>query len=381
MKDQPLITVIVPVYNTADYLRQCLDSACAQTHKNLEIICVDDGSTDNSLALLHEYEQKDKRITVLTANHGGAAAARNRALDIAHGEWVIGLDSDDWLEPDAYERALANAQEDVDIIFFSAVNECEEEGPHWEKVLAGYDKYYRHPYTGKVPSSPDLIAHTIVSPCLALRRRSLIEKYHLRYMEGHIYEDEDFHFHFMAHVSHAMFCHDKLYHRRLHASSVMQKPDKERLEDLVPLFAERIYRHYVQTGVLDSCWEALHILLLERGYRCIERRGDAVLIEQWRSRILDMARCCGMIQAPRFRGTFAEILGVEKYRFFSVRIFGLLPLFKVCESPNRYRLNLFDVLPLWVVRRKPHKDSYWLFGALPLLSIKKGERFKPFILS
>lgn len=94
------VSVVIPVYNIVLHLRQCLDSICSQTLEDLEIICVDDGSTDGSLDILREYEKKDSRFRVLTQANAGPGAARNNGLTYATGEYLIFLDSDDWFEPD-----------------------------------------------------------------------------------------------------------------------------------------------------------------------------------------------------------------------------------------------------------------------------------------
>ena len=109
------VSVILPVYNVSEYLRQCMDSIVGQTLKDIEIICVDDGSTDDSLEILKEYEAKDKRVKVIEQKNAGAGAARNNGLAIATGEYLSFLDSDDFFEPDMLEKAYekgksANAQ-------------------------------------------------------------------------------------------------------------------------------------------------------------------------------------------------------------------------------------------------------------------------------
>ena len=91
----PIVSVIIPVYNTELFLRECLDSIINQTLKEIEIICINDGSTDNSIAILEEYKSRDDRIIVLTQENKGAGAARNAGLNIAHGEYLAVLDSDD----------------------------------------------------------------------------------------------------------------------------------------------------------------------------------------------------------------------------------------------------------------------------------------------
>lgn len=100
----PKVSVIIPVYNVEEYLRQCLDSVINQTLKEIEIICVDDGSTDNSLKILKEYAATDKRMTVITQENLHAGVARNTGLAVAKGEYVHFLDSDDWVDLDTYEK-------------------------------------------------------------------------------------------------------------------------------------------------------------------------------------------------------------------------------------------------------------------------------------
>ena len=94
----PKVSVIIPVYNVEQYLRECLNSVIKQTLKEIEIICVDDGSTDNSLDILKEYAEKDHRITIITQKNLHAGVARNAGLSIAKGEYLSFLDSDDFFE-------------------------------------------------------------------------------------------------------------------------------------------------------------------------------------------------------------------------------------------------------------------------------------------
>ena len=107
----PLVTVIVPVYNTAPYLKECVASISSQTYQKLEIIAVDDGSTDGSAELLDEIAGKDSRIKVVHKENGGVSSARNTGLEMAHGEYISFVDSDDTLEPDMYETLLSMAEQ------------------------------------------------------------------------------------------------------------------------------------------------------------------------------------------------------------------------------------------------------------------------------
>ena len=103
-----LISVIVPVYNVEEYLRECIESIISQTYSNLEIILIDDGSKDQSGMICDEYEKKDSRIKVIHKENAGVSSARNTGLQIATGDWVAFVDSDDWLEENYFE-VLINA--------------------------------------------------------------------------------------------------------------------------------------------------------------------------------------------------------------------------------------------------------------------------------
>ncbi|MGI5850344.1 MAG: glycosyltransferase family 2 protein [Christensenellales bacterium] len=113
------VSVILPVYNVEPYLRQCLDSIVNQTLKDIEIICVNDGSTDGSHDILEEYAQKDGRITVIDQENAGAGAARNNGLKIARGEYLSFLDSDDFFELDMLREAYIKCKEyEADFVVF-----------------------------------------------------------------------------------------------------------------------------------------------------------------------------------------------------------------------------------------------------------------------
>lgn len=109
MEAQPLITVIVPVYNVEKYLRRCLDSIIRQTYQNLEILCIDDGSIDNSGEICEQYAARDARIKVIHQENQGLSTARNKGLDAATGEYLAFVDSDDYIAADVLEQLYQGA--------------------------------------------------------------------------------------------------------------------------------------------------------------------------------------------------------------------------------------------------------------------------------
>ncbi len=108
--DQPLVSVIVPVYNAAASLLRCVQSICAQTYSNLEIILVDDGSTDDSLLLCHHCAYRDGRIVVMTQPNSGVSAARNNAIEAASGKYIQFVDSDDWVDENMTQLLVDKAE-------------------------------------------------------------------------------------------------------------------------------------------------------------------------------------------------------------------------------------------------------------------------------
>ncbi len=110
MEKRPAISVVIPVYNTEKYIRKCLDSVISSTFPDIEIICIDDGSSDHSLEILREYSQRDPRIRILTQDHQYAGAARNAGIDAASGKYIHFLDSDDEIFPEAYEKLYETAE-------------------------------------------------------------------------------------------------------------------------------------------------------------------------------------------------------------------------------------------------------------------------------
>lgn len=100
------ITVIIPVYNVENYLERCLKSILYNTYTNLEIICVNDGSTDNSKKILEDYSKRDKRVVVINKKNAGVSSARNAGIKIATGEYIAFVDSDDWIHEKYFEYLI-----------------------------------------------------------------------------------------------------------------------------------------------------------------------------------------------------------------------------------------------------------------------------------
>lgn len=157
MNQQKVISVIVPIYKVEKYLRKCVDSIIAQTYKNIEIFLVDDGSPDNCGAICDEYALHDERIKVIHKENGGLSSARNAALDVATGDYIMFVDSDDWVEPDFCYSALEMVlKEGVKMVSFGYNIIC------YEKDNKRYKAYKRFTKSVRTIDASETIRHIIL---------------------------------------------------------------------------------------------------------------------------------------------------------------------------------------------------------------------------
>lgn len=101
-----LVGIIIPVYNVEKYIRRCLDTVISQTYKNIEVLLIDDGSSDSSYSICQEYSKKDNRLKLLHKENGGVSSARNIGIDVANGKYISFVDAGDWVEPDYIEMLI-----------------------------------------------------------------------------------------------------------------------------------------------------------------------------------------------------------------------------------------------------------------------------------
>ncbi|MCM1010137.1 MAG: DUF1732 domain-containing protein [Fusobacterium sp.] len=219
----PIISVIIPVYNTEKYLRQCLDSVVNQTYKNLEIICINDSSPDNSLAILEEYAAKDERIIVINQKNAGVSAARNAGLDRATGEYIAFVDSDDWIEPECYELAILKMENDetIDLISWSA-NVIDNRN----SLLKDYQhmqQWHEMPFSGKQKLSSNIVSRIIMAPWCHLYKKDIIDKLNLKFLNYKISEDLLFNTMYMSKITEVYFIDKKLYNYVLQPNSAIVK--------------------------------------------------------------------------------------------------------------------------------------------------------------
>ena len=214
----PRISVIIPVYNVEKYLARCLDSVLAQRFPDVEILCIDDGSTDGSLSLLREYAAKDSRIRVLEQKNSGASAARNAGLEAAKGTWIAFVDSDDEVLPDIWTTLLEDAG-DADAVCFSA-EELREENGRRTSVDSGY---FDVPFQGPRTLTDQDLVRLSMTVWDKLFRRAKVEDCALRFPEGVHFEDNVFVLNFFALNRNVHFEPRRLYRYIRREGSVMDE--------------------------------------------------------------------------------------------------------------------------------------------------------------
>lgn len=134
-----LVSVIIPVYNVEKLIDRCMESVVGQTYRNLEIILVDDGSTDRSLEKCFFWKEKDERVTVISKENGGTASARNAGLDVAHGQWIAFVDSDDKIDRSMYERLIDSAERNHADIVVCGIGSEDQYGRLYDPYKSEYN--------------------------------------------------------------------------------------------------------------------------------------------------------------------------------------------------------------------------------------------------
>ena len=232
----PKISIIIPVYNVEKYLRECLDSCVNQTLKDIEIICVEDCSPDNSIKILEEYQQKDSRIKILKhETNKNLGAARNTGLENATGEYIWFVDSDDYIDTKACQILYDAIKDfDVDMLCFSALKFVDTE----KKRQFIYDKYYHQGvqinkiYHPKTNWKDIVFSNLNVTAWAYLTERTLIQNF--RFREGVWHEDTDFTPILLTSADSFCYIPYTAYFYRVNQNSIVQKPmSQKRLEDQI----------------------------------------------------------------------------------------------------------------------------------------------------
>ena len=229
------VSIIVPVYNGEKYLNQCLDSISNQTLKNIEIICVNDGSTDKTGTILSHYSSKDKRFKIINTKNKGQGSARNTALNEAKGKYVAFVDADDWIDLNSMKLLYEFAEtHDLDMLFFQMVNYVQSSGDIISTELYDIKSFEKNGIDENIifnhETTHNFLFEIPVGPVSKFYRRQFLEFNNLRFPEGMFFEDNAFFYNAYFYCEKASFLKKQLYYRRRHGESVTQTFDESKFD-------------------------------------------------------------------------------------------------------------------------------------------------------
>ena len=236
MNEAPLISVIVPVYKVEQYLDRCVQSIVDQTYKNLEIILVDDGSPDNCPAMCDAWAEKDSRIRVIHKENGGAASARNAALDVFQGEYITFVDSDDYIDVNMFSLLYASIERND-----SGISMCELHNVDLDGSIIDSPKVQG---TQEKSEARDVLVHLVEmsSICYCVLYNKLYKRLlwkDVRFPEYRIYEDEAVLANIYALAKTVSYVHQSLYYYVQSENSIMRSSMDARNLVILDIFADR----------------------------------------------------------------------------------------------------------------------------------------------
>ena len=265
--NQNLLSIITPVYQVEQYLPQCLDSILAQTYPHWELILVDDGSKDRSGEICDEYAKKDGRIRVIHTENRGAGAARNTGFAHATGEYVVFVDSDDYISENMIER------------LYMIIHKSK-----YDLVVCNFLRAYpdgKNDFTTQFPdmeiSGREVLAHWKTQknyglwtvPWSKIIRKSILDQ--VKFPEGKYFEDEFFSDQLFLRCDRVRVIPDSLYVNRVRTSSTMNSQKTRNYLDLIDAFQARIELYLEQSLPVDEVYKIL-IYLLEPYSKCASAR-------------------------------------------------------------------------------------------------------------
>lgn len=252
--ENPKISVIVPIYKVEEYLDTCVKSILEQTYKNIEIILVDDGSPDKCPQMCDEYARQDSRIKVVHKQNGGLSDARNAGIDVATGEYITLLDSDDWITPNFVEVLIRTAQKYNTPI--SIVDTVETDGTKKSEMRYSTGWEYKNVYTAEEALKVIFLQHEFNTGAGAkLYHKSIFDD--MRFTKGILYEDMDIVYKLIEKAQKVSFSPDAQYYYLQRTGSIVHAEFDARHFKLIEI-SETILKH------IDEKYPNLHDAVLCR---------------------------------------------------------------------------------------------------------------------
>lgn len=333
------VSVIIPVYNVENYLKECLDSVCRQSLKDIEIICINDGSTDNSLNILKDYQKQDNRLKIFSQNNYGPGNARNVGMDNADGEYILFIDSDDYIRDDVIEQLYNISKEyDADFTLFKLLNFDNNTGE--TNPIKYFDIPFLKKYDGATFNRFDLgekLFNVSVTSPGKLFKRNFIDE--LRFPENIQFEDTPFIVEAIFRAEKMFFVDEYFYMRRVRQDSITRS-NFARFSDCIEIFnmVDDISKKY-------DAYDDFKELLFFRKYNNIRTRFLEV-DEEYKKDFFDKIKRDALdkrkeVQSnidfnnvnPKAKQIYSAIFDSKDYAEFELSI----KTFKPCENDNYFK--------------------------------------------
>ena len=243
------ISVVLPAYNSEKYIEQAVESVLNQTFDDFELIIINDGSTDSTSMILNSFT--DSRIKIINQSNQGPGAARNNALEITNGKYIMFLDSDDWYSPDALEIAYNEAVKyDTDLTFFQMINY--NNGEIYENDwfdLKTFDESFEN-RVFKPSETPGSIFDLSVGVCQKIYKSEFLEKINAKFPEGIFFEDMPFFYYVYLKAKRISIIKKHLYYRRKHDESITHIVDEKFLDTVEA--GQVLMNIFIENGWYDA---------------------------------------------------------------------------------------------------------------------------------
>lgn len=263
MSNNPLISVIIPIYNAELYMKECLNSLKLQVYKNLEFICVNDGSSDNSLDILNEFQAKDNRFKIITQENLGASAARNKGLEFANGSFISFIDADDRVSLSLYQK-FVDLQKKPEIYLFNVAEYNRETKNILPNYFFSLHEWNNHkdentwhvfndnanPFKGNMSAINKIYAQDFIARLCEFENTTKL------FPEGCIFEDQYFFFLTMLNTNSILINPDPLYYYRLTNQNSVTKTLSNKVFDIFKII-DKIEDLFIRTNTYEEYKYAL----------------------------------------------------------------------------------------------------------------------------
>lgn len=344
------ISVIMPVYNAEKYLKESLDSILNQTFTDIEVLCVDDGSQDDSLDMLYEFEKKDNRIQVFHQENNGGGAARNLALPMAKGKYIYFMDADDIIELDALQQFYDLAEEkNVDFIICRAIDYNSDTDEYYEEEYFRMNKLYD--FVGDEifdwRDIGDLIFSISVTPWGKFFNREFVIASGARFAEGLIFHDNIFFWEMLFNSKRIYFYDKTLCYRRVHSKSSVESKDKRFVSTIA--INNMIISLFIKYGQFENYKERLYnrkLNLVHSRFKEVDEKYKQFFLEEMKK---DFSKMCNHEYYDEFinlisfkcKAIFENALSCDTYKEYENRMYKV-ELEDTVDRLTKENLRLMD---------------------------------------